>query len=202
MAAARGAVVSGLDASPALIAIAKARLPVADFRVGDLEALPFADGAFHSVIAANSVQYAADPVTALKELARVCAPRGRVAIGVWASPEQVEMRHVFAAVRAALLSPPPGEGPFALSMPGRLEQLTTQAGFRAISSGEVDCPFEYANVDALWRAQRSAGPLQGAMRAAGEAKIEEAVRGAVRRFVKPDGRVRLENRFRYVVLSK
>lgn len=40
-AAQRGAIVSGLDASKALIAIAGERVPEGDFRVGDLEELPF-----------------------------------------------------------------------------------------------------------------------------------------------------------------
>jgi cyclopropane fatty-acyl-phospholipid synthase-like methyltransferase len=41
LAAQRGAHVSGLDASEAPIAIARERVPHGDFRVGDLEALPY-----------------------------------------------------------------------------------------------------------------------------------------------------------------
>jgi cyclopropane fatty-acyl-phospholipid synthase-like methyltransferase len=37
----RGATVSGLDASAALLAVAQGRVPDADLREGDLEALPF-----------------------------------------------------------------------------------------------------------------------------------------------------------------
>ena len=40
----RGAAVSGLDASAPLIDVARDRVSGGDFRVGDLEALPFADG--------------------------------------------------------------------------------------------------------------------------------------------------------------
>ena len=42
-AAQRGAQVSGTDASGALIALASERVPEGDFRVGDLEALPYED---------------------------------------------------------------------------------------------------------------------------------------------------------------
>jgi SAM-dependent methyltransferase len=56
----RGATVAALDASAALLAIARERLPGADVREGDLEALPFPDAAFDAVVAVNSVIYAAD----------------------------------------------------------------------------------------------------------------------------------------------
>lgn len=62
LAARRGAHVSGLDASDALIAIAQERVPQGDFRVGDLEALPFGEKEFDVIIAALSVQYHQTPL--------------------------------------------------------------------------------------------------------------------------------------------
>ncbi len=54
----RGAQVTALDASP-MVAIARQRLPAADVREGDLEAMPFADASFDAVTAVNSVFYLA-----------------------------------------------------------------------------------------------------------------------------------------------
>src|SRR3954469_23690793 len=71
-AAARGAVVSGLDATPEPLAIARARTPAAALRVGDIQELPYDDGTFDAVTAFNAVQYAVDPAVAVAELARVC----------------------------------------------------------------------------------------------------------------------------------
>ncbi|MFZ3353929.1 MAG: class I SAM-dependent methyltransferase [Xanthobacteraceae bacterium] len=45
IAAERGAVVTGIDASSMLLEIARSRVPNGDFRAGDLEALPYSDGA-------------------------------------------------------------------------------------------------------------------------------------------------------------
>ena len=60
MTANAGAVVYGIDAAEPLVAIAKSRLPEADFRVGDLEELPFDDGTFDIVTGFNSFQFCAD----------------------------------------------------------------------------------------------------------------------------------------------
>lgn len=70
----RGAEVNGLDASETLIGIARARMPSSKFRTGDLEGLPYANDSFDVALAANSVQYAANPIAALIELKRVTRP--------------------------------------------------------------------------------------------------------------------------------
>jgi SAM-dependent methyltransferase len=72
-------------------------LPATRYLVGDLERVPFGDGAFDVVTAFNSVLYAADPRRALIELARVTAPAGRAIVTVGAGPEQAES--------AALINP-------------------------------------------------------------------------------------------------
>ena len=50
------------------------------------EELPYDDGSFDVVTAYNAIQYAVDPAHAVAELARVCRPGGRVAIGIWGEP--------------------------------------------------------------------------------------------------------------------
>lgn len=201
LAAERGAHIDGLDASDALLAIARQRVPQGDFRSGDLEALPYGDHGFDTVIASLSVQYAADPVGALRELKRVCATSGCFVISTWGLPEQCEQRVVLNAVRDTLPSPPAGGGPFALSAAGALEGLVEQAGWKATGSGEVDCPFEYKDLDEHWQAQRSGGPLQAAIRAVGEERLRAAVEQAVEPYRTSTGGVRLENRFRYVTAA-
>ncbi len=56
-AAQRGALVNGLDAAEALLAIARLRVPDGDFRVGDLEILPYAASTFDAVLAADVLPY-------------------------------------------------------------------------------------------------------------------------------------------------
>jgi SAM-dependent methyltransferase len=54
----------------------------------DPEALPFPDGQFDVVTSAAAVHHLASPGGALEEMARVCAPGGRVAIEDIVAPEQ------------------------------------------------------------------------------------------------------------------
>ena len=61
LASERGAVPSGVDISPGLLAIARDRLPHADLREAGMESLPFGDAAFDAVTGVNAFQFAGDP---------------------------------------------------------------------------------------------------------------------------------------------
>jgi len=63
----RGARACGIDASEALLDVARTRLPDADLRVGDMEALPYDDDTFDLVTGFNSFFFANDIVAALRE---------------------------------------------------------------------------------------------------------------------------------------
>jgi ubiquinone/menaquinone biosynthesis C-methylase UbiE len=67
LAAKRGAHVAGLDAAGASLEFAGERTPQGDFRVGEMEDLPWPDNTFDVVTGFNAFQYAADVVNALRE---------------------------------------------------------------------------------------------------------------------------------------
>jgi SAM-dependent methyltransferase len=200
LAAKRGAIVSGFDASPGLLRVARARLPEADIREGDLEALPFDDDAFDAVTAFNSVQYATDPVQGLREIKRVARPGAPVAIASWGDPERCEAKAIMAKVGALLPPPPPGAGgPFALAAPGALEALVEPAGLQAEQAMEVPTPFVYPDVETAVRASLSAGPNRAAINHAGLEATRSTLTAAVQDFVHSDGSVRIDNVFRVVI---
>src|SRR5262249_16607483 len=66
----RGGGPHGLDASESLVAFARERLPRADIRVGEMEALPWEDDTFDVVTGFNSFFFANDMVAALREAGR------------------------------------------------------------------------------------------------------------------------------------
>jgi 2-polyprenyl-3-methyl-5-hydroxy-6-metoxy-1,4-benzoquinol methylase len=75
--------VIGIDASADVIEQAQrdgAETENAEFATGDIYALEFADDSFDVVHAHQVLQHVADPVQALREMARVCRPGGIVAV--------------------------------------------------------------------------------------------------------------------------
>jgi SAM-dependent methyltransferase len=86
-AAAAGAIVTGLDITPALLDVGSRRASAAGLDVawvrGDAQALPFADATFDCVLSCVGVQFCADHDAAASELVRVCRPGGRIALIAW-----------------------------------------------------------------------------------------------------------------------
>jgi SAM-dependent methyltransferase len=200
LASTRGATVTGLDASAGLLEVARERVGDADLHEGDLEALPFADDSFDAVTAFNSVQFAADPLAAVRELGRVARTGAAVAIVTWGAPERCDSRVVIAAIGGLLPAPPPGApGAFALSEPGRLEELVEAAGLRPERSAEVPTPFTYPDLETAVRTQLSSGPARRAIEHAGEHATREALSAAFAEHRQSDGSYRQDNVFRYLV---
>ena len=203
LASLRGASVTALDASAGLLAIARERLPGAEVREGDLEALPFADSSFDAVTAVNSVFYAAHMSAAMRELARVVRPGGRVVVTAWGPPERCEfLTAVMPGVASLMPPPPPGAQPphpGALSEPGALQSLLVQAGLRFLEEGEVACPFVFPDADASWRGNASAGVNQAAIGHSGEEAVRAVYAKADRAHTRPDGSIRYANIFLWAV---
>jgi SAM-dependent methyltransferase len=199
-AAMRGAAVAGIDAAEGMIAIARERTPAGDFRVGEMEELPFAGASFDLVSGFNSFQFAADPVNALKQAKRVAKPDGAVSIAVWGAAKDCQAAALLKAIGSLLPPPPPGmPGPFALSEPGAMEDMLSKAGLKPGKAVEVDTPFEFEDDDTAFRAMAAAGPGIRAIRAAGHDRLREALLAALAPFKTASGSCRLDNKFRFVV---
>lgn len=200
---AAGATVVGVDAAQGLVDYANNTFDDIDFQVGGIEELAFGDDEFDVVFAANSVQYAADLGTGLRELRRVCKPGGFIAAGLFGPPEAVSFKPVLDALSPFMPKQPPGAkpgGPFRLSAPGLLEEGFTSAGIDVSETGEVNCPYVYESWDQFWRGRRAAGSAQMAVGLAGLDAVEEATRKAVEPIIAEDGSIGFDtNVFIYVV---
>jgi 2-polyprenyl-3-methyl-5-hydroxy-6-metoxy-1,4-benzoquinol methylase len=94
-----GAIVTGLDADPAMIAAAQRRIEIASIQMQLIEAqaerLPFGDEIFDRVVAVTVLCFVRDAKRAIAEMARVLRPGGRLVIGelgywsLWAAYRRV-----------------------------------------------------------------------------------------------------------------
>jgi len=106
----RGAKVSGLDLTPALLAQAKESGALAgyadiDWLEGDAEALPFADASFDVVLSQFGHMFAPRPEVAVSEMLRVLKPGGTIAFATW--PGEQLIGRQFGLI-AKYLPPPQG----------------------------------------------------------------------------------------------
>lgn len=105
-----GARVTGLDLTPALLERARENSQIAgmaiDWREGDVENLPFDNGAFDVVLSQFGHIFAPRPEVAVAEMLRVLKPGGTIAFATW--PPELFTGRMFAITARYAPPPPPG----------------------------------------------------------------------------------------------
>jgi SAM-dependent methyltransferase len=201
LATARGAKVAGIDAAGAMVQIAAERTPEADLRVGDLEDLPWGDGSFDVVTGFSSFQFADDKARALAEARRVA--RRQVVVVIPTRVPEAGITQVFQPLfqlfPAEALEVMKQSGMFALSAPGRLEEVLAAAGLEPREDDDVQSLTVFKDADTAMRAFAGAGPTALAIRHSGEEAVADALRHALVDFTDDDGAVRLRGWYRVVV---
>lgn len=133
----RGAKVVGVDIASGLVAAAKARAAAEgldiEYRLGDAEKLPFADGEFDAVISTCGVMFASRPEAAASELGRVCRMGGRIALTTWLSDSNLFKMF---QVMKPYMPPPPSPAPPSPFEWGRTERI------RELLGRDFDLKFE------------------------------------------------------------
>lgn len=91
-----GCTVAGVDASPEMLARARAKLPDVDLRLARAEELPFEDATFDAAVMVSVIHHL-DRSRALPEVCRVLRPGGRLVVAVQ-RPESFWFRAYFPRV--------------------------------------------------------------------------------------------------------
>jgi SAM-dependent methyltransferase len=183
-AAAHGAVVHGIDVEPDAVACALEAVPGADFRLGLMENLPWADASFDVVTAFDSLQYALDPEMALTEASRVVRADGRIAICKWGPPDGNEFFAFLASIGAG------GVRGDLLAVSDPVHDAIRSTRLLVLATGDLPAPIEMAGDTALESSLARAGVAAGSRAIAAAARLR-----------RDDGTYRFDNRQRYWILG-
>ncbi len=179
--------VAGLDPDPGMLAVARATTPpgtTIEWHEASAEAMPLPDGSFDAVLCQMGLQFVPDTHAALREMRRVLATAGRLALGL---PGPTPRPMVVLA--EALARHVGGEAAgfvnrvFSLHDTAVIRDLVAGAGFRDVAvradtkSLRLPPPEEF-----LWQYVRST-PLAGAV-----ARVDEERRASLERDVVDDWR--------------
>jgi SAM-dependent methyltransferase len=203
MASSAKAQVTGMDAAPGLLAMARLRNPKSTFLEEDLEVLPFASESFNLVVGFNSFQYAGNFTSALTEATRVLEKGGKLVIGIWDKPELSDATNILKAISTLLPPPPPGTpGPFALSEDGKIEEICKEVGLKMISKTQVPCPFMYYTLSDAVKSFLGTGPAAAAMKNADEITVMQTISKALKPYHLVDEMYHLQNNFLVFIAEK
>ncbi|MGD9525702.1 class I SAM-dependent methyltransferase [Pseudonocardia sp.] len=170
LAALRGAVCAGIDASHRLVAVARDRSPDADVRVGDMHELPWPDGSFDVVTSFRGI-WGTTP-KAMTEVRRVLAPGGRVGLTVWGHLKVSPGAWALAPFRLAAEEKVSNQASMvALGRPGAGEELLAAYGFVDVRRIDVPFAWEFPDPETYARAIASTGPAFESIQNVGEAEF-------------------------------
>ena len=161
---------TGVDLSEAFIATARARVPGAAFRAGDVTRLPDADATFDAALSLLVLQFVPDRAAAVAELARVTRPGGIVAAAMWDFVGGFAFLRAFADTVAA--TEPDGEAFRAqywgdpVGSPGRLGALLGAAGLHDVAEQDLMIRQDFADFADWWAPWLTGQGIAGAFVAA------------------------------------
>jgi SAM-dependent methyltransferase len=161
----------------------------------DLEDIEQPDASYDVVLCREGLMFAVDPARAAREMRRVLAPGGRLALAVWGPRERNPwLGVVLDAVSAQIGAPVPPlgvPGPFSLGDPDRLAALLRDAGLAGVAVSELPVPLRAGSFEEWWtRTSALAGPLARILASLPEGAAEglrARARDAVSAYATPDG---------------
>jgi SAM-dependent methyltransferase len=168
-AAMRGGEPVGIDIAEGMVEQARASHPELDFRVADVEALPFEDESFDATVGNCVINHLPHPEVAVAECTRVLAAGGRAAFTVWDDPSENRwMGAVLDAIEAegsrdsASESQPPGPDPTRFAGDREFRNLLEGAGLTDVLVEPIRLTFTASGAEELWH-----GMLGGSIRTSG-----------------------------------
>lgn len=173
--------VVGLDVNTSMLDMARTIPPLPEafitWEEGDVDALPFPEASFDAVLCQQGLPYFPDRKVALREMARVLTPGGRLGLSVWRPLERLPFfvvlvdgleTHLSAEVAAPL------HAAFTLGDADELRSLIVGAGFHDVHVRLTIRLIRYTPLEDFIPGYLAATPMAGAV-----AAMDDAARTAM-----------------------
>jgi 2-polyprenyl-3-methyl-5-hydroxy-6-metoxy-1,4-benzoquinol methylase len=188
--AVRGAEVVGVDVAHQMVSLARRLHPQIEFRQGDAEQLPVADGTFDGVVGNFLILHVGRPEQVTAELARVLRPGGWLALSTWDSPERGRLLGVLVDAVTEVGAQPPADLPtgppiFRFADDDEFRRLLGGAGLSDVNVQTVAFTQRFASRDELWNGLIGATVRTRATVLAQPQEVQARIRATFDRLVRP-----------------
>jgi ubiquinone/menaquinone biosynthesis C-methylase UbiE len=184
--------IMAIDPSEGQLAYARNRpgAKMAQFQVGDAQALPFPDGSFDAGVMALVITFVPDPAKAVAEMARVVRPGGIVATYMW-DPNGVPVQPMRDALTAIGAPPTTSLGHGRLDA---LQKFWRVAGLQSVESRVIRIRVTFTDFDDFWASNAVPIGPQGQALKELSADARDRLRERLREQLPPgpDGRITYE----------
>jgi SAM-dependent methyltransferase len=181
-----GAKTVGVDLSPGMIELATKSYPGMDFRVAEVEHLPFADRSFDAVLCNFGLGHFPYPEASVAECVRALRRGGRIALSWWNDPSKQRIQGLFReAIAEVGIAPPPdvpaGYSVFRFADTDEFRRLLEGVGLTEIMVQDHKTTYLIPDVDTLWHGGLGSFALTGSAIIHQDKVTQAAIRGALER---------------------
>ena len=146
-----GGTVTGLDFNPGMLAVARSATPPdapIDWREASAEAMPLPDASFDVALCQMGLQFVPDKPAAVREMRRVLAPGGRLAVAAWRSLADLPQVRELNAVAERHVGPV-ADSRHSFGNADALRALLADGGFREVAVDILEHDVRFAGLNHL-----------------------------------------------------
>jgi SAM-dependent methyltransferase len=181
-----GARTIGVYLSPGMIALAKETYPGIDFRVAEVEHLPFSDRSFDAVVSNFVLGHFPCPEASVAECVRTLKLEGRLGLSWWDDFSKQRIQGLFreAIAEVGAESPPDvpkGYSPLRFSDASEFARLLQGSGLTEVIVRDHQTNYLIPDIDTLWRGGLGSFAITATAIIRQSAAMQKAIRAALER---------------------
>ncbi|MCU9850397.1 methyltransferase domain-containing protein [Defluviimonas sp. WL0024] len=184
--------VTAVDINPGMLAVARSKSDAIEWIEAPAESLPLADGQFDAVMCQFALMFFADRTAALREMARVTKPGGRIALLVWEVLDRTPAYDRLVPLVGEIAGPDAAAAlaaPFSLGSIGDIKDEIDRAGLKLAEHGVLTGTARHASLDAWIDTEIGGWTLSDMVSAEPLRRLKAAARHDLAAHIGANGRV-------------